>query len=187
MQNSVRNRFLLFLTLSLFVVSCRPSQDKLTQMRIRDLSEMAELGTVEYTVKKIVKADDFVWWKYGKRKIIFTCKAFIKAGIDMKEFSPGNVKADPESKTVSIVLPKARILSFNMPPEDIFQDFSLITGLRAAFSPEEKQELLVLGEKDIRSDIPNMGILEDAEANARLFFTAMFSQIGYETVDVTFE
>ena len=26
-----------------------------------------------------------------------------------------------------------------------------------------------------------------SDANARLFFTAMFSQIGYETVDVTFE
>lgn len=169
------------------VVSCNPSQEKLTRKSIQSLSEMAELGTVEYTVKKIVKTDDAVWWKYGKRKIIFSCTAFIKAGIDMKDFPAGNIKPNPGGKSVSITLPKARILSFNMPPEEIRQEFSMITGLRDEFTPEQKQQLLAMGEQDIRSDIPNMGILEDAEANARTFFTAMFSRLGYETIDIKFE
>lgn len=42
----------------------------------------AELGTVEYTITKVVKADDNAdWYKFGDRKILFTVKATMKAGI----------------------------------------------------------------------------------------------------------
>lgn len=183
----MRKQLLTLLALSLLAVGCGPSQDELLSQRMQGLQEMAQLGTVEYTVKKIVKTDDVVWWKYGTRKIIFTCTAFIKAGIDMKKFSADKVEINKEEKSISVVLPKAQILSFNMPPEEIKQEFSIVTGLRNEFTPEEKQQLLVLGEKDIQEDIPNMGILEDAQANAKLFFVALFNQIGYEKVNIIFE
>lgn len=176
----------IFLTVALFV-SCGLSQDELLSQKMQGLSEMAELGTVEYTVKKIVIADDEAWYKYGNRKILFTCTAFIKAGIDMKEFSADNVVVNKEGKSISVVLPKAKILSFNMPPEEIKEEFSMVTGLRDKFSVEDKQHLLVLGEKDITEDIPNMGIIEDAQANAKVFFTALFSQLGYEKINIKFE
>ena len=97
------------------------------------------------------------------------------------------MKINKKDNSISITLPQVEILSFNMPPEEINQEFTMVTGFRAEFTPEEKQQLLVLGEKDIREDIPNMGIISDAEANAKLFFSAMFSQLGYESVDVKFE
>jgi len=171
----------------LLAVSCGTSQEELTQKRIQSLSNAAELGTVEYTVKKIIKTDDAVWYKYGKRKIIFTCAAFIKAGVDMKKFSADKVKINKKENSISITLPQVEILSFNIPPEEINQEFTMVTGFRAEFTPEEKQQLLVLGEKDIREDIPNMGIISDAETNAKQFFSAMFSQLGYDSVDVKFE
>lgn len=182
----MKRLFPLLPILALLVVSCGHSQEKLTRKSIQSLSELAELGTVEYTVKKIVKTDDAVWWKYGKRKIIFSCTAFIKAGIDMKDFSPENIKPDPKDNSVSVILPRARILSFNMPPEEIRQEFSMITGLRDEFTPEQKQQLLRLGEEDIREEIPAMGIIEDAESNARVFFTALFSSLGYEKIEISF-
>ena len=178
---------LALLTISTLVISCGPSQEELTKKQVQGLTEMAELGTVEYTVKKIVKTDDAVWYKYGKRKIIFTCTAFIKAGIDMKDYSADNVYFDTENMSIWVTLPKASILSFNMPPEEIKEEFTMVTGLRDSFTPEEKQQLLVLGEKDIREDIPNMGILEDAESNAKSFFNALFSQLGYKKVNIKFE
>ena len=105
----------------------------------------------------------------------------------MKEFSADAVSVNKETKSISVTLPKAKILSFNMPPEEIKEEFSMVTGLRDKFSPEEKQQLLVLGENDIKADIPNMGIIEDAQANAKLFFTALFSQLGYERINIKFE
>lgn len=182
-------RVLFIVMTAALLVSCGPSQDELLSKKMNGLSEMAELGTVEYTVKKIVKADNATpaWYKIGKRKILFTCTAFIKAGIDMKDFSADDVSVNKETNSISVVLPKAKILSFNMPPEEIKEEFTLVTGFRDKFTPEEKQCLLVLGEKDIRDDIPNMGILEDAEANAKLFFTALFSQLGYEKINIKFK
>lgn len=179
---------LLFLLPLVAMISCGPSQEDLTNQRIQGLTKMAELGTVEYTVKKIIKTDDAVWWKWGKRKIVFTCKAFIKAGIDLNGFSAADVDYKSVKNQITIKLPKAKILSFNMPAEEINLEFSKITGFRDKFSPEQKQQLLVLGENDIRGDKSiEEGILADAEANARLFFSAMFSQLGYETVIVNFE
>lgn len=168
------------------LVACAP-KEKETTKRLQALSEMAELGTVEYTVKKIVSADDYSWYKYGKRKVLFSCTAYVKAGINMKDFSAEAVTIDKEKNSISAVLPKAQILSFNMPPEEIKEEFSLVTGMRTNFTPEEKQGLLVLGEKDIRDDIPNMGILNDAEENAKLFFSALFAQLGYEQISIKFE
>lgn len=183
----MRKHLLTLLALSLLAVACGPSQGELLSQRMQGLQEMAELGTVEYTVKKIVKTDDNAWYTYGKRKIMFSCTAFIKAGIDMKEFSADAVSVNKEAKSISVTLPKAKILSFNMPPEEIKEEFSMVTGFRDKFSPEEKQKLLVLGENDIKADIPNMGIIEDAQANAKLFFTALFSQLGYERINIKFE
>ena len=181
-------KILSFLIVALTLLSsCRSSEDELLSQKIQGLSEMAELGTVEYTVKKIVIADPDAWYKYGKRTILFSCTAFIKAGIDMKDFSPDDVTVNKEDKSISVVLPKAKILSFNMPPEEIKEEFTMVTGFRNKFSIEEKQNLLVLGEKDIKDDIPNMGIIEDAQANAKLFFTALFAQLGYERITIKFE
>lgn len=180
-------KFLFFVLFVTLFVSCGPSQDELLSQKMQGLSEMAELGTVQYTVKKIVSADDDSWYKYGKRKILFSCTAYIKAGIDLKDFSTDAVTVDKEEKSISVVLPKAKILSFNMPPEEIKEEFSMVTGLRDKFSPEEKQYLLVLGENDINQDIPNMGILDDAEENAKLFFSALFSQLGYQKINVKFD
>ncbi len=182
----MKAKVLSLLTL-LLAFSCGGPQKDLAQKRVQGLTEMAELGTVEYTVKKIIKTDDASWFKYGSRKIIFTCTAFLKAGIDMKEFSADKVVIDKASKSISVTLPKPKLLSFNMPPEEIKQELSMTTGWRNEYTPEEKQKLLTLGEKDILEDVPNLGILDDAANNAQLFFDAMFAQIGYETVTVNFE
>ena len=184
----MKTKLLLFLASLAVIVSCGPSQDELMSASIQGISEMAELGTVEYTVKKIVKnEEDDSWYKFGKRKILFSCTAFVKAGINMKGFSADKVAINKEEKSISIVLPKAEVLTFNMPPEEIKQEFNFVTGMRSNFSLEDKQKLLVLGENDIRGDIPNMGILADAEANAKMFFEAMFQRFGYEKIDIKFE
>lgn len=48
------------------------------------LREMSDLATVEYTITKIIKANDNkTWFKIGERKILMSCEAHIKAGVDM--------------------------------------------------------------------------------------------------------
>lgn len=62
--------------------------------------EVAEFGTVQYTVGKIVKTSDMpqTFWdkfKIGDRKALIRCTATLKAGIDI---SSGNYKVEVDGK-----------------------------------------------------------------------------------------
>ncbi len=57
----------------------------------------------------------------------------------------------------------------------------------AVFSADEQNYILQLGEADIRADVPNLGILEDAENNAKEVFTAMLQQLNYNDINIQFE
>ena len=79
----------------------------------------------------------------------------------LDSFSADKIKI--EGNDVSITLPHAELLSFNMPAEEtrtVFEDYGFF---RSSFSAEEQNRILQLGEQDIRDDVPNLGILQDAE------------------------
>ena len=62
------------------------------------LREMSELATVEYMVTKIIRAsDDQTWYKIGDRKILMSCEASVKAGIDMSAIKEENISIDGKS------------------------------------------------------------------------------------------
>ena len=157
-----------------------------TQMK--DLTELAELGTVEYTITKNVKANDNqAFYKFGDRKILFSVKAFMKAGIDLKDFSNDKVKVDESDKSVTVTLPKPSILSLNLPPEDAKVVYESVGTFRGKFSAADRTALLQQGEKAIMDSVEELGILEEAESNARQFVKAFFKQAGFDNVTVNFE
>ena len=168
--------------------SCKPTREDMLNEKVKGLGKsVSELGTVEYTIVKVIKLDDDAWFKYGDRKILFSSTAYLKAGIDLQEFDSNNVTVDEKNNSVTVILPKAKLLSFNMPPELIQQEFITTTGWRGSFSPEEKNAIKVQAENDIRADIPNLGILQDAEKNAKGFFEVLLGQFGFETITINFE
>ena len=168
------------------VTSCQPNPRQQLESRLQSMAETAELGTVEYTVKKIVKANDKQWFTVGNRHILFQTTAYLKAGIKLDGFGSDKVAVD-ENKNVTVTLPHAQLLSLNMPEDEqktVFEDYGYF---RSKFNAEEQNYILQLGEKDIREDVPNLGILEDAEKNATEIFTAMLQQLGYENINIKFE
>ena len=155
--------------------------------KISELTEMNELGTVEYKVTKVIKAsDDAKWYQFGDRKILFQCTAFLKAGVDLNKFDPSKVKVNEEEKSVVITLPKAELLSFNIPPESAKMVYEKVSVTRFNFSAQERNLLLQQGEKEIRDNVPSMGILQDAEKNAAAFFKSLLSQMGFQSIIVKF-
>lgn len=162
-------------------------EQKLSE-KMSQITDVAELGTVEYTVTKVVKAsDDASWYKVGNRKILFDCTAYLKAGIDMSKFDGTKVQVNEEKKSVVVTLPQAELLAFNMPPEKAKLVYENVSTFRSNFSAADRNHLLQLGEKNIREDVPNLGILKDAEKNASDFFKAMLGQLGFEIITVKFE
>ena len=172
--------------LVLCMVGCSPSQEQSLEARLQTMAETAELGTVEYTVKKIVKSTDKQWYTVGNRKILFQTTAYLKAGIRLQDFSTDKVQVDRQNN-VTVILPHAQLLSFNMPAEEITTVFEDISFFRSRFSADEQNYILQLGEADIRADVPNLGILEDAENNAKEVFTAMLQQLNYNNINIKFE
>ena len=177
--------FLLFVLL--FFCSCNRSQKEHLDKALDKAVACAELGTVEYTVTKLIMVDDDALYKFGDRKIIFSCRTTMKAGIDLKDFSKEDVVVSKDGNTVVVNLPQPKVLAFNMAAEDIKLEYSKVSGLRTNFNTDERNDLLKQGEKAIMEDAPNLGIYDDAKKNATDFFKALLAQCGYANVDVCFK
>ena len=165
----------------------RAAVEDTVQREIEAITAMKQLSLVEYRVSKIVKADDEgAWYKIGDRKILLSCTAYLKAGIDLATFGPEDVDIDWTGKRVSVTIPHATLLSLDMPASEIREEYDHVTMFRHSFSAEERNALLRQGEKQIRSSVPSLGILEKAEENARRFFESVFQKMGFDAVEVSF-
>lgn len=164
-----------------------PSLDETARREIQAISEMRQLSLVEYRVRKIVKADDEgAWYKLGDRKILLSCTAYLKAGIDLSDFGPDDVDVNRLDGSVTVTIPHATLLSLDIPASGIREEYDHVTLLRSDFSAEERNALLRQGEKQIRDSVPSLGILEKADENARRFFESVFSKMGFTAVTVRF-
>src|SRR5512139_157583 len=134
-------RFVPYMVLML-LFSCKSEHKEMNE--VLAFKEMSELATVEYIVTKIVKAEDNqTWYKFGDRKILMSCEASIKAGIDFSKINEGDVTI--EGKSISLVLPKAHFISMNIKPEDVRVEY-VETGLfRDDFTTAERDALLAQG------------------------------------------
>lgn len=150
------------------------------------LREMDELATTEYTITKVVKAsDNKTWFKPGERKILITCEAVIKAGIDMNGITEKDIQRS--GKTITINLPAPRILSVNIPPEKIKVEFEKVTMLRDPFTSKERNDLMMQAEKQIKSGAVELGIIDQAKVNTQLLISRLLMQTGFEKVILTYD
>ena len=177
--------YILYILYILYITSSSCNSNKKAEHEILSLREMSDLATVEYVVTKIIKAsDDKTWYKLGDRKILMSCKATLKAGIDFSQVSAE--KIDINGDQISLQLPGAKLFSLNMQPEDIKTEFEEVGLLRSDFSAAEKDDLMKQGESQIRNSVDSLGILQTAEANASIFISNFLHQLGYKKVEITF-
>lgn len=165
----------------LLLCSCRPEKDPADA--VLQLREMSQLATVEYSITKIIKAsDDQTWYKLGERRILMSCRATVKAGIDLSQLQPSDISISDGQ--ISLRLPHAKILSLNIRPEDIRTEFQEVGIFRSDFTAAERNALMAQGEAQIRKSIEATGILLTAESNAGLFIGNLLRQMGYEKVNI---
>ena len=152
---------------------------------ILSLKEMGELATVEYTVTKIIKTNDNkTWFKPGDRKILMSCEATIKAGVDLSSITKENFSI--QDKKVQLRLPLPKVLSLSIPPDKIKVEYQEIGLFRDPFKTSERDALAAQAEASIRSSTEALGILEQAKANTSLFVGNLLKQMGYEDISITY-
>lgn len=186
----MKSRSKLFKTTALFLLfalfSCS-GKDDMVEEAIAKAVSCSELGTVEYTITKLIKVNDDAFYKFGERKILFSCKTVMKAGIDLKEFTIEDTEISEDGKTITINLPHPKILSFNMAAEDVKLEYAKSTGMRTGFNTDERNDLLKQGEKCIIDDVSNLGVYDNAKQNASDFFQALLAHCGFENINVCFK
>lgn len=173
-------KFIFPLILLLVLGACK-SNSPVKESEIYEIRNIGTLSTSEYTVGKVVKlSDEGEWYKYGDRKILMSCKAVIKAGIDLNEISEEDIRTD--GRTIEVTLPEPKIVSFEMDPRLVRTEMKEVTGFRSEFSQEDKNKIMHLGEQAIRQDLQNLDILRDANTNARNFVRDFYENLGFEEV-----
>lgn len=174
--------FFIFLVL---IAGCKPAGPTPSGIVVA-MQQMQELATAEYTITKVVKAsDDQTWYKIGDRKILITCEAKVKAGIDFSAMDTRYVSIT--EKSISIQLPPPKIISVNIPPGKIKVAYQDIGTFRSSFSVSEQNALMVQAEKQVLAKSSQLGILEEAKANTKTWLTGYLSSLGFEQIDIQFD
>ena len=174
-----------FFALILILAGCKPSGPSPSGI-VAAMQQMQELATAEYVITKVVKAsDDQTWYKIGDRKILITCEAKVKAGIDFSAMDTRYVSV--KEKSISIQLPPPKIISVNIPHEKIKVAYQEIGTFRSSFSVAEQNALMLQAEKQVLAKSSQLGILEEAKANTKIWLTGYLSKLGFEQIDIQFD
>lgn len=190
-------KFSVYIALAILLFGCESTPQP--EAQVYDIREIGTLSTTEYTVNKVVKLDDQhglweiwekwddirSWTKFGDRKILISCRAKIKAGVDLKKIRKEDIHVN--GNTIAIVLPAAEVTEFTMEPKHIKTEVESVSWFRDHFTQKEKNDFLKQGEKAIRRDLENSGIYSNAEYEAEVFITDFYKRQGFEKVIVSFE
>jgi hypothetical protein len=150
------------------------------------LQQIGKLATAEYQITRIVKAsDNQTWYKVGNRKILISCTASVKAGIDFTQLKPQQV-AEQEEK-VFVQLPRPEILTLNIPPDGIKVAYTDVGVFRDPFSSTEINAIMRTAENQIRRQVNGLDILATARTNASAFVTRFLTTAGFKEVYVSFQ
>jgi len=167
-------------------VGCAKKQTEEKRPDIFSLKEMSDLATVEYTITKIIKAsDDKTWFKLGDRKILMSCEATIKAGVDMSGLMKEHFSTN--GNAIHLRLPPPKIISINIPADKIKTEYEEISVFRDPYKTGERDNLAAQAEAQIARSIPQLGIIEQAKANTELFVHQFLRQIGYDSITISFD
>ena len=156
-------------------LSSAPPRIQNTATMLKRVQTLSELVTVKYVLEKVVILEDVKW--YGENRVLLVAHGVVKAGVDLQEIKPEDVRVD--NKKVVVKLPPARIT-------DVYLDdkktrvVDRTTGLLRAFDKDLEQSARRQAVEDLSISARFNGINGDAEERARLQLTNLFHQLGLE-------
>lgn len=149
------------------------ADSKVTAFDLKDIGELATQGGFFTVVNVIDDSQRIGSWSipFTASKYIFSYDGVIKAGMDFGEI---NWDADESSKTVTVQLPEAKILS-NILKEDSLKIYderqSIFTPLTLSDIQASRQEMLA----ELEQTATENGLLEQAGENAKTLIKGFLS------------
>lgn len=196
---------ILMLSVAMMLMACgqkteseKPSEpvviDTIPQM-VMQIQQCSKLYTTEVKVHKIVTHDDVVRLKgnlmskqfdiplpLGDRKIAIPMDATLKAYIDFSEFDERSIERDGDKITILLPDPQVVLTSSKINQKDVKEYVGIV---RSHFSDSELSNYEQQGRQAIINSIPQMNIIETAQANAARVLVPMIVQMGYREENIT--
>lgn len=162
---------------------------------VTQVQKCARLYTTEYRIHKIVTHDDVLRLKgnvlsqgfniplpLGERKVAIPMDATLKAYIDFSSFTEDNIERDGDHITIVLPDPKVVMTSSKINQKEVREYVGLT---RAHFTDKELTSYEQQGRQAILNSIPQLGIVEQAQANAARVLVPMLTEMGYREENIT--
>jgi hypothetical protein len=146
---------------------------------VERLQSVAKLTTTEATVRDVLSYQNTRYGSTKRSLVIVTGTAMI--GLDLA--SAPRVHIDDQTRTISISLPHARLLSVDVSELKTYDESR---GLWNPFHPADRDTIFILARARLMHAAQDMAVMDHAEQGARQLFTSLFAPQGY-SVDVVFE
>jgi hypothetical protein len=169
-----------------FCAACSPAPTPEPSAVVQTLQNLSELATTQFTVCKVITANDNLdWYKFGERKLLITCQATIKAGIDLGALEPKDVVVS--GKSIRMTLPPPKILAVNIQPEHVKVVWQQIGWLRGPFTASETDALMSQAEQQMWAAGEALRMPEQAKLHTQSVVSNLLTQLGFTSVTLSFE
>ncbi|WP_404405514.1 DUF4230 domain-containing protein [Jeotgalibacillus malaysiensis] len=161
---------------------------------VEQIKDMNALATSQAFLKTVIDEEDnevFGWdinlnLPGTERRVFMVVPGTVLAGIDMDQISEEDIEVDEENKTVSLTLPRAKLLQEPAIQMDEVEAFTTKGIFRSNVNLEESVDFAAAAQEKMKKEAIDQGVLERAEINAELALTEFFEFTGYDA-DITFE
>jgi len=161
--------------------------ERIGSVTVEQIQQLAELTTVRTVAATTVqKGIDRGWlnWAAGDQ-VSMLAVAEIGAGIDLGQLDDGDIRADPEERTVRMTLPTPTI-TYVAVDNEASHVYDRDTGIFTQGDPDLERAARLAAEEILVEEAIEAGLLAEAERSARLVLTDFLRALGYETIEITF-
>jgi hypothetical protein len=151
---------------------------------IRDVRSLARLETIQYTVEKVITAEQgqgTLGALFGD-KLIFVAHGQVIAGVDLSKLGAGDIEI--KDGILYVRLPKPEIFVSALNNEKSYV-YDRQTGLLTKGDINLESSARRVAEDEIEKAAVDDGILELARQNAENYLTRLLSDLGYPEVIFT--
>jgi len=151
---------------------------------IREVRGMAQLVTVQYTLEKIITAEigQGAFGFLVGDKILFIAHGYVRAGVDLEELDPEDIRVD--GGVVYVQLPEPEILVATLDNDQSYV-YDREMGFLTKGDPNLETTARRAAEDEIEKAAIEDGILDLARQNAEVFLMGFIRNLGFD--DIVFE
>lgn len=148
---------------------------------IREVQSLARLETIQYTVEKVITAEENqgVFGPLFGDRLLFVAHGYVIAGIDLSKIGTEDLRLEDDVLLVN--LPDAEVFVATLNNDDSFV-YDRTTGILRKSDQDLETNARQVAEGEILKAALEDGILVQAQQNAEIYLERLFNTLGYQEV-----